>query len=96
MVVKTSSTLEVLVLSPKDLELVGELHRFNLWCQLLNIAVAKLIYTPQALMQVLQLLKRESSIKMEKLATDNMSKENFLEKVVLQNAMNSFNVTTKL
>jgi len=96
MVVKTSSTLEILEPSPKDLELVGELHRFNPWCQLLNIAVVKQISTPRVPMQVLQLSRRGSNIKMEKLATVSMSKENFLEKVDLLNAMNSSSVITKL
>lgn len=80
-----------------------ELHlevKVEVWFKLSsthNTAIVKLIFYLKQEMDLkqLKLLKKESSIKMEKLAIDNILKANSWVKEVLQNAMNLWDVIIK-
>lgn len=61
-----------------------------------NTQVAKLTYISHNKTKVLKSLKNALNFLMERLITDNTSKENFLVKVDLLNVMNLYSVILKL
>ena len=68
--------ISIWALNLKDLEPVEVAQMFNQWALLHNTAAVRLIFMLMELVQVLQLSRRESNIKTEKLVSDNTSKAN--------------------